>query len=177
MSQKQQDKEEVYKSVLNAAIELEIQLGHLKWTYTLLSKKSKVSRPLIYYYFGKEKINIVIEACNLFGQILAGTTKERMQAWEDGNIEDMLEQTRVLLSNYPYLTPYYFLYRNKDNEVGHLIRKYEQDGFTKRKKFFPKLNASEQRIMFAFHLGLVTFPHIEGSDIKNACSFISKLTN
>lgn len=177
MSQKQQDKEEVYKSVLNAAIELEIQLGHLKWTYTLLSKKSKISRPLIYYYFGKEKINIILEACNLFGQILAGTTQERMKAWEEGNIEAMLEQTRVLLSNYPYLTPYYFLYRNKDNEVGALIRRYEDDGFKKRKKFFPNLNDSEQRIMFAFHLGLVTFPHIEGADIGNACSAIKKLLN
>lgn len=174
MSKLPHTKEEVYQAVLNSAIELEIQLGHQKWTYTLLSKKSAISRTLIYYYFGKEKINILQEACRLFGEVLAGSTEERMQAWEDDKIEIGLNKTRDLFAKYPYLVPFYFLNRSKENQVGELIRKYEKDGHTKRKKFFPNLSESELRVLYSFHLGLVSFPHLIESDVKAACQILKK---
>ncbi len=175
MSKTQQSKEDVYKAVLNAAIELDIQLGNLKWTYTLLSKKSKISRTLIYYYFGKEKINILKEACLLFGDEFSGKGQERMEAWESGNIDIGLNKTRSLVKDYPYLIAFYFLYRDKKNEIGDLIRKCESDGYQKRKHFFPELSDKELRIMFSFHLGLVAFPYLESSDVTDACNILKKL--
>lgn len=170
MSKKQLSKDDVYKAVLNSAIELDIQLGHLKWTYTLLAKKSSISRTLIYYYFGKEKINILKEACLLFGEELAGSGEERMSAWENGRIDIGLNKTRELFKDYPYLIPFYFLYRTRNNEIGELIQRYEEEGFKKRKKFFPEKSDQELRIMFSFHLGLVTFPNLNDTDVEHACN-------
>lgn len=175
MSKKQLSKEEVYKAVLNAAIELDIQLGHLKWTYTLLAKKSGISRTLIYYYFGKEKINILREACLLFGEELAGIGEERMAAWKEGRIDIGLNKTRNLFKDYPYLVPFYFLYRTQENEIGELIKRYELEGNKKRKHFFPNMTDQERRIMFSFHLGLATFAHLEEADVTHACNLLNDL--
>lgn len=174
-SKKQYSKEEVYKAVLNAAIELDIQLGHLKWTYTLLAKKSKISRTLIYYYFGKEKINILKEACLLFGEELAGIGEERMRAWKEGKIEQGLSKTRHLFKDYPYLIPFYYLYRTRDNEIGELIQRYENEGYKKRKHFFPEMTDQQLRIMFSFHTGLATFPYLEDEDVEYACKLLKNL--
>ena len=171
---KESSKEEVYKAVLNAAVELEIQLGHLKWTYTLLARRSKISRSLIYYYFGKSKINILKEATLLFGRELSGVVEDRMRYWEEGQIENGLLKTRELFKIYPYLVPFYFLYRSKDNEIGELIRKYENEGHKKRQKFFPHLEESKLKALYAFHLGLVTFPELNKEDVTTGCEILNQ---
>jgi AcrR family transcriptional regulator len=177
MSKKTDSKEEVYKAVLNAAIELDIQLGHLAWTYTQLAKRSKISRTLIYYYFGKDKINILKEACLLFGEELAGLSSERMDAWKEGRIDLGLQKTRELFKDYPYLVPFYFLYRTLDNEIGELIRRYEEEGYKKRKLFFPDATSQDLQILFSFHLGLATSPWLHEEDIGRACDILKKLTS
>lgn len=177
MSKKQHSKEEVYKAVLNSAVELDIQLGHLKWTYTLLAKKSGISRTLIYYYFGKEKINILKEACLLFGEELAGIGEERMTAWKEGRIDIGLNKTRSLFKDYPYLVPFYYLYRTQENEIGELIKRYENEGYKKRKKFFPEMSDQELRIMFSLHMGLATFPNLNEADVEHACSMLKRLSS
>ena len=177
MSEKKYSKEDVYKAVLNAAIELDIQQGHLKWTYTTLARRSGISRTLIYYYFGKEKINILKEATLLFGEELAGIGDERMNAWKDGRIDIGLNKTRDLFKDYPYLIPFYFLYRTQENEIGETIRRYENEGYKKRKHFFPKLSDSELKVLFSFHLGLATFPNLEAKDVELACNILNKELN
>lgn len=167
-------KEEVFKAVLNAAIELDIQMGHLKWNYTTLASKSKISRTLIYYYFGKSKINILKEACHLFGHELAGRNQERTKMWESNNITAGLMKTRQLFKEYPFLIPYYFLNRANGNEIGELIRSYESEGQKKRKEFFPHLSDSEIRIMYATHLGLTIFADLDEDDLKLADKVITK---
>jgi len=174
MSTTQASKEEVYKAVLNAAIELDIQQGHLKWTYTILARRSKISRSLIYYYFGKEKINILKEACLLFGDEMAGNGEERMQAWKEGKISKGLIKSKELVKEYPYLLPFYFIYRTQENEIGELIRRFESEGEAKREQFFPNLSKQERRIMMSFHMGLVFFPFIDHDDIEVASNIIGQ---
>jgi AcrR family transcriptional regulator len=177
MSEKKYSKDDVYKAVLNAAIELDIQQGHLKWNYTTLARRSGISRSLIYYYFGKEKINILKEACLLFGEELAGIGDERMNAWKEGRIDIGLNKTRSMFKDYPYLVPFYFLYRTQENEIGDTIKRYENEGYQKRKHFFPELSDSELKVMFSFHLGLATFPGLNEDDVKLACDIIKKQLN
>lgn len=66
-------KEEVYFLVCNAILKLEVSKGHLKWTISEVSRISKITRSLIYYYFGKEKKVIFTESfrhiLNLFFSI------------------------------------------------------------------------------------------------------------
>lgn len=175
MSNSDKTKEEVHCAVLNAAMDLDIQKGHLKWTYTELSKRSEISRTLIYYYFGKEKVNILKEACILFGDELAGKGEERTNAWKEQRIDIGLNKTRDLFKSYPSILPFYFLYRSQENEIGEIIREYEKEAFSKRKKFFPNLSESQIRVMFAYHLGLVSFPYLNHEDVHEASERLKDL--
>ena len=172
MSRNDFSKEEIHKAVLNTALNLDIRYGHLKWNYTILSKESEVSRSLIYYYFGKDKINILKEACFLFGDELSGKGKERTQAWENGRVDIGLNKTRDLLKDYPSILPFYFFYRDQTNEIGEIIRSYEEENFKKRKKFFPHLSSSQIRIMFSLHLGIIASPKLSPEDVQEACVFL-----
>ena len=53
------DKDETYWKILDAVIALEIRRGHQKWTISELSRLSGITRTLIYYYFGKSKLEIL----------------------------------------------------------------------------------------------------------------------
>lgn len=166
-------KDKTYWDILNAAIYLDIQHGHLKWTYAMLSRKSGVTRSLIYYYFGKSKINILEESCRLFGEILAGTADHHMNLWKDGDLAKPLKLSRDILTHFPALLPFYYLNRNKENNIGELIRDYEKKGIKKRKKFFPNLSTSQCRALFALQLGISTYPALEQVDIKVAVDMIN----
>ena len=62
MPKSTRSKEEIYFMVLNAILKMEIAKGHLKWTLSDISRESKVTRSLIYYYFGKEKKAVLATA-------------------------------------------------------------------------------------------------------------------
>lgn len=165
-------KDKTYWDILNAGINLDIQHGHLKWTYAQLSRKASVTRSLIYYYFGKSKITILEEACRLFGEILAGTAHPHMRLWKDGDLTQPLVLSRDILKNCDSLLPFYYLNRDKKNNIGDLIRDYEKKGIKKRKQFFPNLTISQCRALFALQLGISTYPGLEQADIQVAVDMI-----
>lgn len=170
-------KDEIFKAVLNAAIELDIEKGFLNWTYTELSKRASISRTLIYYYFGKSKVNVLKEACHLFGKELSGRNEERTKLWQISDISAGLDKTRDLFKECPTLINYYFLNRYKNNEIGDLIRNYEQEAIEKRKEFFPNLSESAIRVMYAFHLGLTTASDLNKADLQLADQLFQKVIN
>lgn len=147
-------KDDKYWAILNSCIQLEISHGHLLWKLSDLHRKSKVSRTLIYYYFGKNKKNIVLEACHYFGRILSGTDEKLMKLYEQNNMTEAMFVNKEMLLKLPSLIPFYFLYRNSKNEIGEIIRDYELRGIKKRKHFFPKLNETELRVLFSLQMGL-----------------------
>ncbi len=167
-------KDEKYWKILNSCITLEIELGHLKWKLSDLQRKSKVSRTLIYYYFGKNKLNIVREACLFFGPLLSGIDANLMEMYSKNDIANALHNNKKLLQNVPALIPFYFLHRDQKNEIGELIRSYELKGIQKRKKFYPHLSDTEARCLFALQMGLSLFPLIQTlKDFETGLAMIS----
>ena len=164
-------KDKTYWIILNEAIALEITKGHLKWTNAQLARQAKVARSLIYYYFGKSKLNIILQACHLFGEFLAGTDQAHVQAWEEGDFNAGLKLSRRAIKKFPYLIPFYFLNRNTQNEIGELIRKYEEKGFQKRMKFITGINKSQARAIFSLQLGISTSPGLKDSDVDECFKF------
>lgn len=153
-------KDKKYWDILNSCIQLEITHGHLKWKISDLHRKSKVSRTLIYYYFGKIKKNIVLEACHYFGSILSGVDPELMDLYTKGEVAKALYLNKLALIKVPALIPFYFLYRDSKDEVGAIIRDYETKGIKKRKHFYPHLSESEARALFGLQMGLSLFDKI-----------------
>jgi len=166
------EKKDIYWQVLNAAIALDIKKGSLKWSMTDLSKLSKVSRTLIYYYFGKSKEGILLEAIDLFGQELSGSTPERIAAWKAGKIAATLLATRDLMNLSPSIRVFYHLNKEKESAVGIRIREFEKKLFKKICTFFPILKRSEQEGLFALILGIALTPSLSAEAIESAVNII-----
>ena len=79
-------KDEAFWKILNAAIELDYKKGHLKWTMTELSRRSGVTRSLIYYYFGRQKAAILKEAVKIVGEEFVGLNERRTTAMCGGGV-------------------------------------------------------------------------------------------
>jgi len=127
---------------------------------TRLSKMSRVSRTLIYYYFGKSKLGILREGVNLFGAEFAGVTPERIAMWREGRIAESFLKSRKLLGQMPQLASFYFLNRDQENEVGEAIRAKENQFKEKLSQFFPHLSRPRIDGLFAGFWGAVFAPSL-----------------
>ncbi len=153
-------KDKKYWDILNSCINLEISRGHLKWKISDLHRKSKVSRALIYYDFGKNKNNIVIEACHYFGSFFSGTNDDLMNLYSKGEVSKALYLNKQALLKIPSLIPFYFMFKDSKDEIGEVIRGYEAKGIKKRRHFYPHLSETEARALFALQMGLSLFGKI-----------------
>ena len=161
-------KDEIFRKVLNAAIELDFRKGHQRWTLSELSRTSKITRSLIYYYFGKSRHDILIEAVRLIGEDLFGLSAERMKLWEGGQVVGSVLQSRAFVEMYPFIGAFYLANRTKDSDLGAAIRRLEEQHFLKMKRFFPKLKDTELRAKFALFFGLVFAPHVSEEGLHKA---------
>lgn len=167
-------KDQTYWSILNAAIALDIQKGHLNWTMSELARKSGIKRTLIYYYFGKEKIDILLEACHLFGKIYAGTSDSQKKFFQNNDFFEGLKYTKEILKECPALPVFYFTNRNQDNELSRLIKYYHQQGINTRCEY---LNGDTllAKAIFAFQMGLVLFDDTSLDDLESLSKYVSRL--
>lgn len=153
-------KDELFWKVLDAAIALEVRHGHLKWKMSELSRKSKVSRPLVYYYFGKDRKVILSQAIQLFGDELAGLSDRRIKYWQEGDIYHSVLASRELTQKLPHFVSFYFMHRLSENEIGVNIREIELRYAKKIKNFFPGATSDQVKALFGFFFGLTFAPGI-----------------
>lgn len=115
-------KEEIFNNICHTVLKLEMQKGHLQWTMSDLARVSKVGRPLIYYYFGKDKAVILQEAWKMMiDTIFCLSTSESL------GIQERIRQTIQKVNEMPFLFVLFFLEKNADSEIGQIIRKGEAD--------------------------------------------------
>lgn len=158
------EKDELYWAVLNSAVTLDMRHGHLKWKVSDLARVSRVSRPLIYYYFGKSKEAILSEAVRLFGDDLSGSSPKHQALWREGQFKEALERNRELLTKIPAIVPFYYLNRGAKSEMGEAIRTRESAFFKKIETFFPQLTKSDAQGVFALFFGLLFVPNMPEAD-------------
>jgi AcrR family transcriptional regulator len=163
---KSDKKEAVYWKVLNSAMELDFRKGHLKWTMSDLSRKSGVTRSLIYYYFGRSKMDILDQAVQLIGEELIGIKKERMQYWRDGQWGRSLEDSRQVCLQAPFLAPFYMIHRDRPTEIGESIRRLEKGFLRKLETLFPERTVYEHRAIFSMLFGIVFAPQSSPEGIE-----------
>ncbi|NQZ02256.1 MAG: TetR/AcrR family transcriptional regulator [Bdellovibrionales bacterium] len=151
-------KDKIYWAVLSTAIELDFKKGHLKWTLSEVSRKAKVTRSLIYYYFGRSKIGILEEACRVIGDELIGLNPERMKMWQEGKFVDSLLMARALYPKAPYLSSFIQSHIRQDNTVGENLRLLEKQFLKRIQDFFPDLSKEEVLAVYAIYWGAVFAP-------------------
>jgi AcrR family transcriptional regulator len=169
------NKDDTYWSVLNAAIALDFAKGHQRWTMSELSRSSKVTRSLIYYYFGKSKENILTEAVKLMGEEVFGLNPARRDLWSKGEIAESVVLTRALLEKSPHIMAFYMVHRTAETEIGKSLRELETEYFKKLKRFFPTVNETSIEALFCLFLGLVIAPTLSEEAARTAVAVVSQL--
>ncbi len=159
-------KDKVYWSILNSAIELDIKKGHQKWTLSDLSRKSGITRSLIYYYFGKKKSEILKEAIRVVGEEFIGLSPERMQLWETGELLTSMKKARELNQHAPYISLFILENRNKENEIGDSLREIQGEFIKKLKSFFCDCNDDQISAIFSIYWGLSFSPILTEEGLK-----------
>lgn len=169
---KENTKDETFWLVLNSALELEFRKGHLKWTMTELSRKSGVTRSLIYYYFGREKMDIMQAAVNIIGEEFVGLNDERMVLWEQRRFKESLMHARDFYDKAPFLCAFILSYRDKPNEIGEALLKIEKGFIEKIKQFAPKATDAQVNTLYALYFGVCFSPYVGEEEIDIFTNFI-----
>lgn len=170
----QNRKDEAYWKILSAAIELDFRRGHLKWTLSELSRKSRVTRSLIYYYFGRSKLGILREAVRLIGEELGGLSPRRQAMWERGEFYQSMLESRKISEKAPYLGIFYLKHHNAPTEVGEALREVETNFYQRLARQFPKGTRDQLETLFALYWGGCFAPGISEDALKNLMVLVQK---
>jgi AcrR family transcriptional regulator len=154
-------KDELFWRVFDSVIRLECTRGHLKWKMTDLSRMSGVTRTLIYYYFGKSKIELVQSAIKVIGGEFFGLDPSVHSSWERGDFLRSIELTRQLFRKAPYTGVFYLTQRQPgavfQAEILDLERRYLQ----RLARFYPRASEEKLHLLFAALLGMVWLPDLK----------------
>lgn len=174
---KETNKDETFWSVLNAAIQLELLRGHQRWTMSELSRTSKVTRSLIYYYFGKSKEGILVEAVRLIGEEFYGLSESRLALWRKGEVAESVIQSRQLLEKAPHMSSFYMVHRMAESGIGESIRRLDKEYRQKMKRYFPDTTQPYQEALHALLMGLVLAPKLSDEAVHKAVKVVRSLVN
>ena len=128
-------KEEVYFKICNAVLKLEVTKGNLGWKISDVSKEARVTRSLVYYYFGKEKDTIFKEA---WGYMLESIF--HLQGEDSVGVKERMKIVISQIKKMPYLIVLFVLEKNRESEIGELIRAGEEALLVKLSKIYPELS-------------------------------------
>ena len=174
-SNEKNKKDDIYWKVLNCALELEFKKGHLKWTMTELSRKSEITRSLIYYYFGRSKMSILEAAVSIIGEEFIGMTEKRLELWKQGNYEEGLLETRGIYEKMPYLCAFSLNYRGRPNEIGEALDKVEKTFMRRLQQNAPNATKAQINALYAAYFGITFSPNVGPEEIKIFAGFMKDL--
>ncbi len=154
-------KEQIYFIILNTALKLDSDKGHLRWTLTELARISCISRSLIYYYFGSSKILILTTAIEMISDDVIGLSRNKFK----NELGFSVLKVKELFTDNPHLIYFYMKWKNTSSELGQLIRRQEFKFKEKIKNSFPHLDERKQELIYLLVIGALF------SNELNQCSF------
>lgn len=170
----QKSKDEIFWAIFDAVIKLDITKGHMGWSISDIARTSGISRPLIYYYFGKSKENIMQTAVDYLGKEYFGLSDERMDLWKNRNIFESVSRSRKLWQKSPYSYSFYVMRRDLQNPVGETIRDLEKKYEEKLKMFYPHATRDMHDTVTAVIFGLAVSPTLTDDGLRNAVKILEQ---
>lgn len=162
----------VHRNVLNSILKLEVAKGHLKWKVSDVARASKVSRPLIYYHFGKTKKAILESCILLIGEEYYGLGKDREHSLVNGSLLESLKKTRAMFLANPALAAFYQRWRMEDSPYRAPLIKMEKRYQNKVRKAFPRMSQGQVLSFHAMLHGLITAPFLDEEAFEEAAGVV-----
>lgn len=147
------DKDLLYIQVCSTVLNLEYERGHLNWSLSDISRKSNVTRTLIYYYFGKEKEILLNEAFRFMAMYLFNTGLGQ----KSGSVKTRLKKVLESLESKPFLFHLYYQKKNEDSEIGELLRKSEQALLDYLHTLHPMFSKDQILKLYLLELGAIAY--------------------
>lgn len=147
------DKDDLYIRVCSTVLELDYNQGRLNWTFSQVSRKSGVTRTLIYYYFGKEKEIVLNEAYRFMAVYLFNTGVGE----KSGSVKTRLKKVLGTLETKPFLFHLYYQKKSEDSEVGEFIRHSELQLLNYLHSIHPGLSKMQVLKLYLLELGAISF--------------------
>lgn len=154
------------RRILHAVIALEMGKGHLKWKVSDLARKVGVSRPLIYYHFGKTKQQILDQSILLVAEEFFGLSPEREALMREGRAVESLLLSRELFFKHPDFAVFYLKWRMQKSPVQKKLVEIEERYQDMLRKYFPRLNSTAIRALHGLLYGIVTAPFLDELAIR-----------
>jgi AcrR family transcriptional regulator len=161
-------KDQDLESILSSVIELETKKGALRWSLSDLSRKSGVTRSLIYYYFGKDKKELLRQAVEYYVTLFFGFRLERAEKIKKGEFADLILTARKRLSEQPYFLQFYIKHRVDQTELSPLFDRAEKDYLKNLEDSLPKKRKPWAKVIWALVFGLALQPRISHEDLLTA---------
>ncbi len=155
-------------------LKLEIAKGHMKWKIADLARLSKVSRPLIYYHFGKTKMEILLNAIQVAAEDYYALVGPRSEYAKKGRFTESVLVTRKILLDNPWVATFSQKWRFEEGEISRKLEYFESCYRRKLHESFPHLT-HPQILMLHSHLhGIVTAPFLTPEEIRDTLDRLSR---
>ena len=146
------NKDEIYFAVCNAILKMEFSKGHLAWTVSDIARESKITRSLIYYYFGKEKKSVLEVAYKFIISHFYNIDKVRKVS-----VRERLKDLLLDLKSMPYLVNLFYMAKGTDSEFGKMILEKERQLLVAMKIEFPHLSEIQILEVYLLELGALIY--------------------
>lgn len=150
---------------------LEAAKGHLKWKVTELVRKSGISRPLIYRYFGSSKQEILVSAVEVFCSEFYGFAEDHANG---GDLADKINEARERMSQHHEAILFYQKWRAKDSFMKEVFVRIENKFQKKLKKVLPTFDDGQILMAHACIHGVVTAPFLTAAQAEKVCRDLMK---
>jgi AcrR family transcriptional regulator len=146
--------------MLAKIVDFDCSKGHLRWKVSDLARATRVSRPLIYYHFGKTKRDILMSSAEMLAEIYFGLTSERVQMLYDGRAWESVLISRDYFRQNPSFAVFYFRWRMTKSPLQMRLVELEKKYQAMLKKAFPKLSHEKILVLHAINQAVVTSPYL-----------------
>lgn len=142
-------------------LRLEVNKGHLKWSISDVARFSEVSRPLIYYHFGKDKKELLAMSWKTMLSTMFSTEEESKLG-----VKKRIASVVDKINKAPYLFVLFFLEKNSNSEIGKMIRQHEDKLFKEIKNTYPSYTQDDILKIYLLQLGAISFRPKDFKDIE-----------
>lgn len=159
-------------ALVNVVFSFENKKGHLQWKVSEVARASKVSKALVYYYFGSKKEEILNACIKIAADEVYGLSESRNKLIPMGDMVASIKYTRqMFLNNYTF-NAFYLHWRLSDTDIGRTLRDYDDRYQQKLASLFPHLSSVELVALHALIHGLVIAPVLDDDALKTALRWL-----
>ncbi len=157
--------------MVTAIFDLEMQKGHLKWSVSQAARMARVSRSLVYYYLGKTKKEMLLNAMDFLTRNLYGLSEEKRD-YQRKSLIKLLVECRSLYKANPGYAVFCQKWAEKPSVYKDLYDDIRDLYDEKLKSNFPHLSSVQRRSVRVLFYGIIAAPNFESNEIPTALGLL-----